>query len=486
MSALRAPWHIAVLVGLIAIPILGITAYFTFEIVGQLRFAQNEAAGLRQIVSMDATLHDVARFSQALHCGGFGPSALTQLSEMVDKDFASRSAAQPFPQPQWSSAELAWREVRIERSPSEPTVDDVIDPITKAIVNVSDSSGLTFDQQVNGIDIADALNYRFPQAIAELQSARRVLCDSAGKPTLQERFALASANSRAQTLASDAFDDLDDAVSRGGAPFSNLGTLLHRAQQRQATAHAQLEAFIFSPDSAKAAVSKTSLTDAITGLHGLMLAQVPVLANTLDKRISGNRRRIALAILQGVLSLCAAAIIVFLVLRVLWQRAALEVAQRSAAESEHRATHDPMTGLLNRRAFFAGSGEGMLCVIDVDNLKQINDTYGHLAGDEVLVQIASVVQSAVRSSDTVARLGGDEFAIFLRPPIARPAADRILGGVTQAMSRPIEIRGRTIHTSVSIGAATLTARMTLEEAYALADEALYSAKSTARGSVVYA
>ena len=485
MSALRAPWHIAVLVGLIAVPILGITAYFTFELVGQLRFAENEASGLRQIVSMDVTLRDLALYSQARHCGG-GRSAQVRLAEIVDQDFASHSAALPFPQPQWSEAAKAWRTVRREPPATKPSLDEVIDPITKAIVNVSDTSGLTFDPQINGIDLADALNYRFPQAIAELQSARRVLCDSAGKATLQERLVLAASNSRAQTLASDAFDDLDDAVSRGGKPFSHLGVLLHSAQQRQAAAHAHLDAFIASPDNAQAALTKQSLNDAIDELHALMLAQTPVLANTLEKRVAGYRRRIALAILQGFLSLGAAALIVILILRVLWQRAALELAQRSAEESEHRASHDPMTGLLNRRAFFAGHGEGMLCVIDVDNLKQINDTYGHLAGDDLLVQIAEVVQSAVRSTDAVARLGGDEFAIFLRPPIERPAVDRILSGIFLAISQPIQIRGKTIQTSVSIGATAVPARMTLEDAYALADEALYRAKSTARGGVVYA
>ncbi|MES2463581.1 MAG: diguanylate cyclase, partial [Armatimonadota bacterium] len=98
--------------------------------------------------------------------------------------------------------------------------------------------------------------------------------------------------------------------------------------------------------------------------------------------------------------------------------------ERTLAEALDRADRDPLTGLLNHRAFHerllqesaAAQQEGTtlaIIVLDLDNFKFFNDSYGHLAGDEVLRQIATVLSSCGRTSDTIARLGGDEFALLL-------------------------------------------------------------------------
>ena len=102
--------------------------------------------------------------------------------------------------------------------------------------------------------------------------------------------------------------------------------------------------------------------------------------------------------------------------------------QRLEEELTYQASHDPVTGLANRQQFEAdlretvGSGRGghALCVLDLDQFKVINDTCGHLAGDELLRQLARLLPSRIRQTDMIARLGGDEFGVLLRHcPIER-------------------------------------------------------------------
>ncbi|MDX1335011.1 MAG: sensor domain-containing diguanylate cyclase, partial [Gammaproteobacteria bacterium] len=95
-------------------------------------------------------------------------------------------------------------------------------------------------------------------------------------------------------------------------------------------------------------------------------------------------------------------------------------------ELDYQATHDPLTGILNRRRFEEilestltntrrqADAQSWLCYIDLDRFKQVNDTCGHLSGDQFLKQIADRISSAVRDTDRVARMGGDEFAVILQ------------------------------------------------------------------------
>jgi len=95
-----------------------------------------------------------------------------------------------------------------------------------------------------------------------------------------------------------------------------------------------------------------------------------------------------------------------------------------ARQMSYQASHDPLTGLVNRREFERRLGEAMdasrgvqhnhvMCYLDLDRFKAVNDTCGHLAGDNMLREVATLVKDAVRDSDTVGRLGGDEFGILL-------------------------------------------------------------------------
>ena len=158
---------------------------------------------------------------------------------------------------------------------------------------------------------------------------------------------------------------------------------------------------------------------------------------------------------------------------------------------------DPLTGLGNRRHFrsvlersievVARSGESvLLLLLDIDHFKKINDTYGHLAGDQVLQAVANCLASCLRPMDTVARYGGEEFAVILpncRPLYGHAVAERIRQTVA-SLSIPVAPLQR-IQTAISIGGAYAPewVRSTADLWIERADLQLYRAKTGGRNQV---
>lgn len=176
-----------------------------------------------------------------------------------------------------------------------------------------------------------------------------------------------------------------------------------------------------------------------------------------------------------------------------------QVVHRDAVDREmaHRALHDPLTGLPNR-ALFADRlshavsrrthHEGELAVIfaDIDGFKTVNDTHGHLIGDELLVALAPRLATLMREGDTLARFGGDEF-VFLLEDIsstadAMDAAHRLAGA---AQNEPLTLsNGLTTRVSLSVGVSLSHARIDcVETMIAEADAAMYQAKAAGEGQV---
>jgi diguanylate cyclase (GGDEF)-like protein len=167
--------------------------------------------------------------------------------------------------------------------------------------------------------------------------------------------------------------------------------------------------------------------------------------------------------------------------------------QRNLYES---ALRDRLTGVFNRGyfnnrlesdvAFALRHGKPLsLVLFDIDNFKQINDTYGHPAGDEVLRVLADRVEGTTRSEDIFARYGGEEFALICRDVDAlraSRAAYRILDTVG---GKPFELDARTLAVTVSLGVADLgmLVRPTAEALIEAADAALYTAKRNGRNRV---
>lgn len=158
------------------------------------------------------------------------------------------------------------------------------------------------------------------------------------------------------------------------------------------------------------------------------------------------------------------------------------------------ADHDSLTGLLNGRGF-RGRIETLLplvkrdrpicaiAFIDVDNFKQVNDSMGHAAGDEVLMETAKAMKAALRSSDVIARLGGDEFVIFF--PGADMAQAKI---VLEELRRKLSIVVKTYNWPIgfSIGVEIFNSKETaIEKALADADLLMYEVKKQGKGRILY-
>jgi diguanylate cyclase (GGDEF)-like protein/PAS domain S-box-containing protein len=169
---------------------------------------------------------------------------------------------------------------------------------------------------------------------------------------------------------------------------------------------------------------------------------------------------------------------------------------RGLARLSYQATHDALTGLVNRREFERrlqeaiesgqrGDGQHVLCCLDLDRFKLVNDTSGHLAGDSMLREVAKLLRDAVRDSDTVARLGGDEFGTLLVGcPLekARQIADDVCRAVGEYR---FAWKDRIFNVGVSVGLVEISRESgTLEELLAAADTACYVAKKQGSGRVV--
>jgi diguanylate cyclase (GGDEF)-like protein len=143
-------------------------------------------------------------------------------------------------------------------------------------------------------------------------------------------------------------------------------------------------------------------------------------------------------------------------------------------ELERLAALDPLTGAVNRRgleAIVAPAGGYVVIAADLDGLKQINDTYGHAAGDEAISRFADLLRAAVRPDDAVARVGGDEFNIILTgAPVeaGRAAAERVLSALHAEVQEPL--------LRASLGIAVGSADEPYDEVASRADEAMYEAK----------
>jgi diguanylate cyclase (GGDEF)-like protein/PAS domain S-box-containing protein len=166
-----------------------------------------------------------------------------------------------------------------------------------------------------------------------------------------------------------------------------------------------------------------------------------------------------------------------------------------ARQMSYQATHDALTGLVNRREFerrleeaietgHRGNGQHVLCYLDLDGFKGVNDTSGHLAGDSMLREVAKLLRDAVRDSDTVGRLGGDEFGMLLVGcPLekARQIADDVCRAVAD---HRFVWRDRIFNIGVSLGLVEISRESgTLEELLTAADSACYVAKKQGSGRV---
>ncbi|MEV0221510.1 EAL domain-containing protein [Streptomyces sp. NPDC050704] len=173
---------------------------------------------------------------------------------------------------------------------------------------------------------------------------------------------------------------------------------------------------------------------------------------------------------------------------------------RLQAQLQHNAEHDPLTDLPNRALFTKRVGQALsgrrssdrgtaVLFIDLDGFKAVNDTIGHQAGDELLVQAARRLQEAVRHGDTASRLGGDEFAALIVGDGSRDRTARerhifeLADRLRLTLSQPYTIDGNDVRVAASIGVAFAEPGLGAGELLRNADLAMYRAKAAGKGRV---
>lgn len=166
--------------------------------------------------------------------------------------------------------------------------------------------------------------------------------------------------------------------------------------------------------------------------------------------------------------------------------------QAAHAAAHHQARTDVLTGINNRRAMddelehllVERRHEFSLLHLDLDLFKHVNDTYGHAAGDAVLVEVGRILGRELRRSDFPARVGGDEFLIILRPAMTEEVAGRIASRLIERIEVPVRFEDHVCRISASIGIVSTShysERPTMEQMMSDVDAALYQAKNGGRG-----
>jgi diguanylate cyclase (GGDEF)-like protein len=161
---------------------------------------------------------------------------------------------------------------------------------------------------------------------------------------------------------------------------------------------------------------------------------------------------------------------------------------------KYQALHDSLTGLSNRVLFMDRVGHAIdrlkrhnhesVCImyLDLDKFKNINDTLGHLVGDEFLIKVSQVINQNIRSCDTLARLGGDEFAVLLEDINDKDEALDVAERIIVSLKEPIDLGSHKLVTSVSIGIAFSDKSFSGVDLIKHADTAMYKAKDKGRAT----
>jgi len=167
---------------------------------------------------------------------------------------------------------------------------------------------------------------------------------------------------------------------------------------------------------------------------------------------------------------------------------------RSEIELRKRAMHDPLTGLANRTQLVDELDRALgrarrdrelaLIILDLDNFKDVNDSFGHPAGDRMLLAVSGLLRSCVRPEDTVSRLGGDEFAVLLQTVRSEHDVLRVAARIQETLQEPIVVEGKEIAARASVGIAwNSSASRSADELIRNADVAMYSAKAQGKNRV---
>lgn len=220
--------------------------------------------------------------------------------------------------------------------------------------------------------------------------------------------------------------------------------------------------------------------------NGKTLGSVVVVATT---------TQIAAELLHFAVFIVAASLCALWIAFVITSRMSARIAQ-AEKKLEYLASTDPLTGLPNRRAFYdalterlqregQGCARAALILVDLDDFKNVNDTLGHGAGDELLKHVAAELRQSVRVSDLVSRIGGDEFAVLVAIAKEKAEGIRTAERIASALARPFDLPRASIVASASVGVSVYPDDAAdVAALVSSADIALYAAKSTGKNAAV--
>jgi len=367
---------------------------------------------------------------------------------------------------------------------------------------VADRSGLTYDPDTAGIDLADALTYRLPVAIDQLERARSLLCEPNAQTTAT-RLQISLHAGHAEGYLSDGLGEtLEAAGMYSGLPAA-VGA--DGARTRAATTRAldALAVFAAKPSPAGHARASVAAARGVSELKRLARDIDPALGGMIARRLDGLEYRRTQLLVLGTIAIVAAAFIVLFGTRTALQRAELGRVRRTALEFQYHAMHDALTGLPNRSAMLARVDEALdrsrahrggaaVLFVDLDNFKLINDSLGHAAGDSVLCIVAERLRAvcATEPDLTVARFGGDEFAMLLAEADGSAVKNRVatvVRQITTTLADPVTIEfpyEQRVVITASVGVAVFDSVAGNDRCAAdllrEADAAMYEAKSSGR------
>ncbi|KAF1018320.1 MAG: putative signaling protein [Paracidovorax wautersii] len=267
-------------------------------------------------------------------------------------------------------------------------------------------------------------------------------------------------------------------VIENGATFTALGYVPQGRAEYGAIKHTILGIEPRLAQLGDAAAAREVL-DELLPLNGRILRLASSTQNVLASQVAQRqsnlgRVMIGISAIVVVLALFGLALVAFIL--------------RLKRRSDHDARHDALTGVLNRLGF----NEALACwpadvpcaivLLDVDNFKEINDRYGHEAGDDFLTQFAARLVEPAHTARVVARLGGDEFAVVFSGPQASPRAQAFCQAVAQALAPPFDVGTVHLTASASLGIASRPpgGRQDMATLMKSADIALYAAKEDGR------
>lgn len=240
---------------------------------------------------------------------------------------------------------------------------------------------------------------------------------------------------------------------------------------------------------------RTFVSAVVPGSRWRVVISVP--SEGLYASVNGGPRNAALLLLVAfTAAVCALLALSLSAVRSARRLAAATEREHAARALAHERSHDPLTGLPSRLLFEDRAQHALLAAqrrggtvavafVDVDDFKRINDWLGHAGGDAVLREVARRLDGCVRASDTVSRFGGDEF-IVLCEDLDRGASLDLVSRMQRQLEAPIEVGGRRLPVTVSIGVAVCgpnDAAQTAGELMHDADTAMYRAKDRGRGRI---